>query len=213
MLNCVLGIIGGVITGPTVSSQMPALLFAGRFIIGLNCGVTISLVPMYLVEISPRDVRGNVGSCHQAAVVFGIVVGNILTLDLVLNTPNLWSIAQAMTAVPAFFGFCLLPLCPESPRFLFLKLDEEGARAAFLKMTKHGNVDDFLEEMRAEMASKAGKDQFHFLDLFIKKELRLAIAIACVAQATQQLSGVNALSLTKKLEIRDSNKRSRTEMP
>lgn len=108
-----------------------------------------------------------------------------------------------MTAVPAFFGFCLLPLCPREPAVPFPEVGRRGARAAFLKLTKHGNVDDFLEEMRAEMASKADKDQFRFLDLFTKKELRLAFAIACVAQATQQFSGVIAVSLTKNRGTRD----------
>ena len=196
MFNSLFAIIGGIITGPTVAAQMPALLYVGRFIIGINCGITIGLASMYLTEIAPRDVRGIIGACHQLAVTIGIVVGNIITLDSLLNKANLWSIAQALTAVPAFIGLCLLPLCPESPRFLFLKKnDEEGSKKAFQQVNKVEDVDHFIEEMRAEMNPEGRfQEKFRFIDLFIKKELRLAIAIACLIQVMQQMSGVNAVS-------------------
>lgn len=194
MFNSLFAIVGGIITGPTVSSQTAALIYVGRFIIGINCGITIGLASMYLMEIAPRDVRGIIGACHQLAVTIGIVVGNVLTLDSVLNQPDMWSVAQALTAVPAFIGLCLLPLCPESPRFLFLKKkDEEGAKAAFQRVNKVEDADHFIEEMRAEMNPEGNQETFHFLDLFTKKELRLAIAIACLIQVMQQLSGVNAV--------------------
>lgn len=201
MFNSIFAIIGGIITGPTVASKIPALLYIGRFIIGINCGITIGLASMYLTEIAPRDVRGIIGACHQLAATIGIVIGNIVTLDSLLNKPELWSIAQALTAIPAFIGLCLLPLCPESPRFLFLKKNnEEGARKAFQKVNVVEDVDHFIEEVRGEM-NVGTQAEFRFIQLFTKRELRLAIIIACLIQVMQQLSGVNAVSQCFDFEI------------
>jgi len=55
----------------------------------------------YLNEISPRALRGIVGSCHQLAIVIGILVGQIVALPWILGRhrfdDNLLSIDRKMT--------------------------------------------------------------------------------------------------------------------
>ena len=68
-----------------------------RFSLGMCCVVA----PSYLNEISPRALRGIVGSCHQLAIVIGILVGQIVALPWILGRhrfdDNLLSIDRKMT--------------------------------------------------------------------------------------------------------------------
>ena len=51
----------------------------------LNLGMCCVVSTSYLNEISPRALRGAVGSCHQLAVVIGILIGQIIGLPWILG--------------------------------------------------------------------------------------------------------------------------------
>lgn len=43
-------------------------------------GVNVSLASLYLAEISPRKIRGAVGTCHQLFITIGILWSMVLGL-------------------------------------------------------------------------------------------------------------------------------------
>ncbi|CAI2355520.1 unnamed protein product [Caenorhabditis sp. 36 PRJEB53466] len=45
----------------------PEVLIIGRFIFGMNMGLSSGLIPMYLMEITPAKYRGPAGTLHQIA--------------------------------------------------------------------------------------------------------------------------------------------------
>ena len=55
-------------------------LMAGRFVIGLYSGLFSGVVPMYLSEIAPTNLRGLAGTLNQLFLVIGIFVTNIAGL-------------------------------------------------------------------------------------------------------------------------------------
>ncbi|CAH8520636.1 Solute carrier 2, facilitated glucose transporter member 4 [Schistosoma haematobium] len=194
LLNNVIGIIGGVIVGPCVLVQQPVLLYVGRFVIGINSGITIGIASLYLTEVAPRDLRGGIGACHQLAVTIGIAFSYFITFSFLLNTKNLWPLAVALGAVPAAMSLVILPFCPESPRFLYMKKNKEAeARKAFLQLNVKENVDTFIGELRGEIEVAKNQPVFKFTQLFTQKDLRMPVLIACLIQVLQQLSGINAV--------------------
>lgn len=54
------------------------LLVIGRFIIGVACGLFTGLVPLYITEIAPVNIRGGLGTLNQLAVTFGILSSQVL---------------------------------------------------------------------------------------------------------------------------------------
>lgn len=60
-------------------------------------------------------------SWHASSLTFQIV-----GLDFILGNHELWHILLGLSAVPAVFQSLLLFFCPESPRYLYIKLDEEA---------------------------------------------------------------------------------------
>ncbi|THD24025.1 Glucose transporter [Fasciola hepatica] len=194
LMNNAFAIIGAVITGPCVLAKSPALLYVGRVVSGFNAGITLGVASLYLTEISPRDIRGAVGACHQLALTLGILIAYILTLDAILNTETLWPLAVGLAGVPAAISMFVLPFCPESPRFLFMnKGNEHGARKAFVKLNSKEDVDTFIEELREEMEAAKRRSKFKCGQIFTAKDLRMPVLLACLIQIQQQLSGINAV--------------------
>lgn len=47
---------------------------------GLFCGLFSGILPLYLSELAPKNLRGTIGTLNQLMIVFGILVTNILGL-------------------------------------------------------------------------------------------------------------------------------------
>lgn len=52
-------------------------------------------------------------------------VSQIMGLESILGTANLWPILLALTAAPALFQLCTLPCCPESPKYLLINKGQQ----------------------------------------------------------------------------------------
>jgi MFS family permease len=62
----------------------------GRLVIGFSCGLASGLVPMYLTEISPINLRGSLGSSNQLLITTGILVSQVLGLPYLLGNKDRW---------------------------------------------------------------------------------------------------------------------------
>lgn len=116
LLNNVLGIVGACLMGCTKIAHSYEILFFGRFIIGVNCGLNTSLVPMYISEIAPLNLRGGLGTVNQLAVTVGLLVSQVLGIEQILGTDHGWPVLLGLAICPAILQLVLLPFCPESPR-------------------------------------------------------------------------------------------------
>lgn len=92
------------------------LFIFGRFFIGVNSGLNAGLAPMYLAEISPMHLRGAVGTVYQLVITVSILVAQVLGMNSLMGTNELWPWLFALTAVPAIVQLITLPFCPESPK-------------------------------------------------------------------------------------------------
>lgn len=104
------------------------MMIAGRLLVGVCAGINSGAAPLYLSEIAPTSLRGFAGVFNQLAITSGVLVSQILGLDFVLGTKELWPYDLGATVIPIAIMLCLLPCCPESPRFLMLvTMDEDEA--------------------------------------------------------------------------------------
>lgn len=171
------------------------MLIIGRFVIGLNNGINMGIAPMYLTEISPVKYRGILGTLNQLGVVSAILISQILGLNWVLGTEELWPLLLGLTAIFAVFQTCTLPFCPESPRYLLVyKEDEEKSRDALIAL--RGEKYDIAEEidsMKEEHEEEQKERSVGIIEIFSTSYLRTPMLIAIVMQLSQQLSGINAV--------------------
>lgn len=170
------------------------MLIAGRFVVGLCCGINTAIVPLYLSEIAPTSIRGLSGTFNQLAICSGTLVSEILGLKHVLARPETWNYLLGCTLVPMVFQLLTLTWCPESPRYLMINLDNEDmAEKALIWLRKDIDVSDEIEEMATEMEKAKRAEKFHFTDLFKRRELFTPLIISLVLQLSQQFSGINAV--------------------
>ena len=104
------------------------LLIIGRYLIGVNCGLNTSLVPMYISEIAPLNLRGGLGTVNQLAVTVGLLTSQVLGVDYLLGTDEGWPYLLGIAVFPSILQMVLLPICPESPRYLLISKGQEQVR-------------------------------------------------------------------------------------
>lgn len=116
----------------------PYVLIVGRLLIGLGVGIASVTAPVYIAEASPSEIRGSLVSTNVLMITAGQFLSYIVNLAFT-QVPGTWRWMLGVAAVPAILQFVLMLFLPESPRWLFLKvqfclialLDNSVQRIAF----------------------------------------------------------------------------------
>ncbi|XP_013864997.1 solute carrier family 2, facilitated glucose transporter member 1 [Austrofundulus limnaeus] len=190
----VLAFIAAALMGFSKMASSWEMLIAGRFVVGLFSGLSTGFVPMYVGEVSPTSMRGALGTLHQLGIVVGILIAQVFGLDMIMGNENLWPFLLGFTFIPAVIQCVLLPLCPESPRFLLINKNEENKAKTILKKLR-GNTDVSadMQEMKEESRQMMREKKVTILELFRSPLYRQPLLIAVMLQLSQQLSGINAV--------------------
>ncbi|KAM3871199.1 solute carrier family 2, facilitated glucose transporter member 1 [Diretmus argenteus] len=192
IVNCV-SVVGACLMFSSKASGSFEVLIVGRLVFGLFCGLVMSLNPLYIQEVSPTNLRGAFATLNQVSFASGILVGMVVGLETVLGTEHYWALMLSLSLIPALIQFLVLPLCPESPRYLLINRGKESeAEAALLRL--RGNPDKVfteLEEMKEEAAHTQTGVTVH--EFFKKRSYRQPIIIVLIINMGSQLSGFNAI--------------------
>ncbi|EHB12479.1 Solute carrier family 2, facilitated glucose transporter member 2 [Heterocephalus glaber] len=157
-------------------------------------GLISGLVPMYIGEIAPTSLRGALGTLHQLAIVTGILISQIIGLDFILGNQDLWHILLGLSAGPALLQSLLLIFCPESPRYLYIKLEEEVKAKKSLKRLRGSNdVTKDMNEMKKEKEESSSEQKVSVTQLFTNSTYRQPLIVALMLHMAQQFSGINAI--------------------
>jgi hypothetical protein len=128
---------------------------------------------MYLSEVSPKRVRGMIGSLSGLSAYTGLMLAEIISTPALLGTDTRWPLLLVIAAVPSVTQFVLLQFCYESPRFLLINRDnEEDARQALSALRQCDNVDDEIDEMKQEAENLKGETHVTIRELFTQPVFR-----------------------------------------
>lgn len=172
----------------------------GRIIAGFSCGVSTGIGPMYLSEITPVSIKGAIGVLHQLMITIGIFVAFLLSLDNVLlhnydHNSELWRVYFGVPLIFSAIQMCILPLCPESPNWLYFNKEREDlARLALTKLRKDPQIaDSEINAMIEERVHSNERVMVTYKQLFTTRSLLLALVIGIGLQGAQQFSGIVAI--------------------
>ncbi|KAM6960675.1 solute carrier family 2, facilitated glucose transporter member 2 [Aplochiton taeniatus] len=190
----VLAVVAGLLMGLCQMWKPHIMVISGRAVMGFYCGLTSGLVPMYIGEIAPQAYRGALGTLHQLAIVVGILLSQVIGLDFLLGNDSMWPLLLGLSGAPALLQSVLLPLCPESPRYLYIKQGkEQEARKSLLRLKGDYDPTPDLEEMRREKEEAEKEAQVSIASLVRSSLYRQQLFVALMMHLSQQLSGINAI--------------------
>uniref|UniRef100_A0A8C4WGS9 Solute carrier family 2, facilitated glucose transporter member 5 n=1 Tax=Gopherus evgoodei TaxID=1825980 RepID=A0A8C4WGS9_9SAUR len=194
LINNIFSIVPAILMGTSKVAKTFEAIILSRIIVGVCAGLSSNVVPMYLGEMSPKNLRGAVGVVPQLFITIGILIAQILGLTDILGNVEGWPVLLGLTGIPAVVELLLLPFFPESPRYLLIqKGNEEQARQALKRLRGWDDVDDEIEEMRREDQSEKLEGRLSVFNLFTFRALRWQLISIIVMMMGQQLSGINAI--------------------
>jgi len=136
------------IAGTAVAAGATSIgvLIVGRAILGVAIGLSSSVVPVYIAEISPERRRGGFVALFQLAITVGIFLAYVV--DYAFASIHGWRWMFLCGIAPALVLFAGVLVLPRSPRWLALAGRDEEAREV-LAVIGEGDVDEELAEIEA----------------------------------------------------------------
>jgi MFS family permease len=123
-----------------------AVLITARFVLGLAVGSAALVVPLYLAEIAPTEVRGAIAALNQLMIVAGILAAFIV--NAILASSGDWRLMLGLAAVPSLILLVAMLFMPETPRYLVRAGEEERAREVLEDLPGDERPEERIEEIR-----------------------------------------------------------------
>ncbi|CAD5115645.1 DgyrCDS4601 [Dimorphilus gyrociliatus] len=194
LLNNILTFLAVILFGFSKLALSYEMLIVGRFIAGIQCGISTGIAPLYLSEVAPLKLRGAAGTLNQLAIVFGVLISQIIGMDFILGTDKLWPILLSFPVIAAILQLLTFSLCPESPKYLYINKNDRYAAIRALQWLRSGDsFEEELQDMQIQGESCENTEKMSICGIFTTKWLRRPIFISIIMQLSQQLSGINAV--------------------
>jgi sugar porter (SP) family MFS transporter len=166
-------------------------LVAARFVIGLAVGSAALVVPLYLSEIAPTELRGRIASLNQMMIVVGILAAFIV--NAILASSGDWRLMLGLAAVPSLILLIGMWSMPETPRFLVRRGEEGEAREVLEEVTQDDAARKDQPEQKIQEIREVDEREEGGLQLLKESWVRPALIVAIGLAVFQQFIGINTI--------------------
>ncbi|KAH9688763.1 Sugar transporter ERD6-like 5 [Citrus sinensis] len=162
-------------------------LYLGRFSLGIGLVLMAYVIPVYIAEITPKNIRGAFTAAFQFLLTSG------LSVMYLVGTVVSWRALALIAAVPCLLQIIGLFFIPESPRWL-AKVGREKELETTLQRLRGKNADISMESAHIreytqtfEMDSKVG------IFYLFQRKYAYPLVVGVGLSAMQPLLGATAI--------------------
>ncbi|GAY43877.1 hypothetical protein CUMW_078000 [Citrus unshiu] len=172
------------------TAQSVQTMIIGRVLAGIGIGISSAIVPLYISEISPTEIRGALGSVNQLFICVGILAALVAGLPLAGN-PLWWRTMFGLAAVPSILLALGMGLSPESPRWLFQQGKKSEAEKSIQTLYGKERVSEVMLDL-TNAGQGSAEPEAGWFDLFSSRYWKV-VSVGAALFLFQQLAGINAV--------------------
>lgn len=159
----------------------------GRLATGYGMGVFSYVVPIFIAEITPKNLRGALTAVNQLMICAGVSVSFII--GIILS----WRVLALIGLIPCAVLLFGLFFIPESPRWLAKRGREKEFEAALQKLRgKDADISEEAAEIQEYIETLQRLPKASVLDLFQRRYLS-SVIIGVGLMVVQQFGGINGV--------------------
>ncbi|WP_433798437.1 sugar porter family MFS transporter [Actinomycetospora sp. CA-084318] len=172
-----------------------AMLIGFRFVMGIGVGIISVVVPMYLSELAPKEIRGRLTSLMQLLVTVGIFLAYVT--DYAFSDSHGWRWMIGIGVIPAVLLAVGIYTQPESPRWLVAHKPggEADARVVLTRLRgSEAAADAELAEIHASVGDEAaGSGEELGPRALLGPRLRPVFVVGMLLVFFQNFVGINTI--------------------
>ena len=163
------------------------ILIISRVFVGFAVGIVNFVVPLYLSEISPKNMRGTLVSLYQWAITSGILFSYFINAVFAQAVYNWrWMLfAGVLPGVILLVGMCFMS---DTPRWLISKNREDEAISVFKKIEPDIDAENEIQDIKTTLNTEGQDKKFRF-----KKWMLMPFIVGIGIMFAQICTGINTI--------------------
>lgn len=164
------------------------VLILSRILVGLAVGIVNFIVPLYLSEVAPKQMRGTLVSLYQWAITAGILFSYVINGAFASAVYN-WRWMLFAGVVPGIVLLVGMSFLGDTPRWLVSKNRDEEAKKIYRKIEPNENADVAVEEIKETLKTEGGSDK----KIRFKKWMIMPFVVGIGIMFAQICTGINTI--------------------
>ena len=164
------------------------ILILSRILVGLAVGIVNFIVPLYLSEVAPKQLRGTLVSLYQWAITAGILFSYVINGAFAEAVYN-WRWMLFAGVVPGLILLIGMTFLGDTPRWLISKNREEEAKKIYNKIEPNADADKEVTEIKETLKSELGENK----KIKFKKWMIMPFVVGIGIMFAQICTGINTI--------------------
>ena len=165
------------------------VLILSRILVGLAVGIVNFVVPLYLSEVSPKQLRGTLVSLYQWAITAGILFSYVINAAFAQAVYS-WRWMLFAGVFPGLILLIGMMFLSDTPRWLVSKNRDEEAKKVFKKIEPDIDADEEIRQIKETL--KPDKDTIEKKFRF-KKWMIMPFVVGIGIMFAQICTGINTI--------------------
>jgi MFS family permease len=124
------------------------VLLVARLLDGFGIGLAVTVVPVYISETAPADIRGSLNTLPQFTGSGGMFLSYCMVFGMSLMSSPSWRVMLGVLSIPSLLYFALAVFyLPESPRWLVSKGRMREAKQVLQKLRGREDVSGAFSDL------------------------------------------------------------------